>query len=453
LTTLCDCWYFLTFTDEMSALLERSFFEIMPEKGSLVFAQKIQNEFLAAIKLALGLAAITLLLTSAPLVAQESILYNFGSIPNDGNEPFAGLVFNAAGDLFGTTEAGGSLSGGTVFELSHGVGNIWTEKVLHNFGLFNSGGDGAYPLGTPIFDSSGNLYGTTSYGGTNKFGTVFELSPEPNGVWKEKLLHSFGRGDDGGLLYGSVVFDMFGNIFGTAAANGAYGGGSVYELVPDANGKWTEKVLHNFRNQGPDGNQPECGLTIDSSGNLYGTTIAGGPFGGGTVFELTLGNNVEWVETIVHGFGNGTDGDEPAESVTLDPAGNLYGATVSGGSLNLGMAFELVHSSGDWTEVNLHNFGGVDDGRTVYTTLVRASDGALYGTTNLGGTHNYGTLFQLVQQEDGSWAETVLHDFNNDGVDGYYPNGGVILDAAGNLYGTTGAGGLYGFGTVFKFAF
>ena len=286
-----------------------------------------------------------------------AVLYRFTG-GSDGEGPVAGVVLDAAGNLYGTTTAGGDYGGGTVFELIPGNDGEWTEKVLHSFG---NGKDGEYPHAV-ILDAAGNLYGTTCCGGPygsscspNGYGCgiAFELSPVANGKWKEKVLHNFNHnGKDGYNSAAGLIFDVVGNLYGTAQWGGARpksctivdGCGIVFELSPSANGRWTEKVLHSFVDNGKDGAYPDGEVVFDSSGSLYGTTIFGGAYGsncncGGTVFKLAPGNDGKWTERVVHSFGNGKDGEFPQDSLILDAAGNLYGVTSAGGSLGTGRSF------------------------------------------------------------------------------------------------------------------
>ncbi len=228
---------------------------------------------------------------------KEKVLHSFCSQPNcaDGDYPTAGLIFDAAGNLYGTTYAGGAYGAygpGTVFELTPAAGGGWTEKVLHSFD--NDCTDGASPYASLIFDAAGNLYGTTSRrrllpacDAGEGCGTVFELTPTAGGGWTEKVLHSFGNGTDGANPDCDLIFDAAGNLYGTTIYGGTYSYGTVFELTPAGGGNWTEKVLHNFNRNGTDGICPYAGLIFDAAGNLYGTTSLGGTFGVGTVFELT----------------------------------------------------------------------------------------------------------------------------------------------------------------------
>jgi uncharacterized repeat protein (TIGR03803 family) len=228
----------------------------------------------------------------------------------------------------------------------------------------------------------------------------------------------------------------------------------VFKVFPGAGGNWVERVLYNFTSSPTDGYGPDAGLSLDASGNLYGTTFAGGGLSdGGIAFELIPTVKGDWTETVIHHFGDGTDGLNPQGTLALDAAGNLYGTTNWGGASRQGMVFELSPTvGGSWTETVLHDFTGVDGASPEYAGLVFDSAGNLYGTTAAGGdstncVSGCGTVFELTPTGDGSWTESVLHDFS-DG-DGSTPSAGLILDTRGNLYGTTFSGGLNGNGTVF----
>jgi uncharacterized repeat protein (TIGR03803 family) len=222
-------------------------------------------------------------------------LHNFSYFGKDGTFPWADLVLDAHGNLYGTTAAGGAFpESGTVFELSPKAGGGWKETVLHNFNGTVDNTDGNTPMAGLILDAVGNLYGTTYFGGAHGLGRVFELSPQKGGGWKEKALHDFNKdGTDGYGPQAGLIFDAAGNLYGTTFIGGSgscvyYGScGTVFELTPQADGTWTEKVLHSFNNDGTDGYWPYAGLTLDAAGNLYGTTWAGGAQGNGTVFEIT----------------------------------------------------------------------------------------------------------------------------------------------------------------------
>lgn len=367
--------------------------------------------------------------------------------------PYAGLIFDSDGNLYGTTTNGGFYDEGAAFELSPGTDGKWTEKVLHSFG---NGKDGYSPFAGLVFDSSGNLYGTTGtrFNGKSS-GTVFELSLNSNGKWTERVLHNFVNGKDGMFPDANLVFDKAGNLYGTTSQGGRYDlFGTVFELSPSLDGKWTEQILHSFNNNGKDGYQPLAGLIVDASGNLYGETSQGGSGIGcscGTVFELSPGKNGVWNEKVLHSFtSNGKDGFYPYTGLTFDGGGNLYGTTYQGGTHSNGTVFELSPGTrGRWTERVLHSFDG-NDGANPKAGLILDAGGNLYGTTQYGGTYSDGTVFELLLGTNGKWTERVLHSFSNNRKDGTNPEAGVILDSSGNLYGTTRSGGTYDSGTVFE---
>jgi uncharacterized repeat protein (TIGR03803 family) len=400
---------------------------------------------------AAALIAFTVLGTATRSSAQqEKVTHNFTY--NSG--PFAGVIFDAFGNLYGTTADGGTHGNGTVYELSPLAGGGWTQKILHNFK--HNGTDGYQPYASLAFDAVGNLYGTTRSGGVYGYGTVFELTPEIGGSWTEKLLHSFNsNGTDGIFPFSSLVLDAAGNLYGTAFEGGAYGVGTVFELMPAAEGGWTEKVLYTFDPSVGDGNNPYAGLTFDTAGNLYGTTVSERGFSNnGTVFELTPTAGGGWTEKILHYFYfGGDDGYSPYARLTFDAAGNLYGATSLGGTENGGAVFELTPATGgSWTEKVLHNFAfsNITDGNTPYSQLIVDASGNLYGTTSGGGSYDGGTVFELTPVAGGTWTEAILHNFGGNGADGTDPFAGLTRDSAGNLYGTAVGGGAHGGGVVFE---
>ncbi|MGO9166541.1 MAG: choice-of-anchor tandem repeat GloVer-containing protein, partial [Candidatus Sulfotelmatobacter sp.] len=315
--------------------------------------------------------------------AGEKILYTFAGQP-DGYGPEGSLIFDSEGNLYGTTYFGGTDQAGTVFELSPGSGGTWTEKILYNF---TGGQDGEYPDAGLIFDSKGNLYGTTSQGGFYNWGTVFELIPGAGGTWAETILCSFGSSGFSDALFpaNSLIQDQAGNLYGNAQGGANYSG-AVFELSPGSNGTWTEKVLHSFN--GNDGAFPSGALVMDQVGRLYGTTYAAGPDDYGSIFELTPGSGGNWTEKVIFSF-NGVNGISPFGGVLFDSAGNAFGTSEL-------TAFELTHgSNGVWTGKTLHSFTGGFDGAFAYSGLIFDKQGNLYGTTYSGGQH-YGTVFKLT---------------------------------------------------------
>jgi uncharacterized repeat protein (TIGR03803 family) len=414
------------------------------------------------LKIVLLIAAVSLLMTNL-WAASAKKLHNFGITNTDGVNPNP-LIFDAAGNLYGTTRTGGSHmcngSGcGTVFELSNNGSGGWTERVIHNFG---AGTDGWEPRTSLIFDADGNLYGTTAWGGVNNHGTVFELSPNASGGWTETRLHDFGSEPDGALPYAGVIFGADGNLYGTTVAgggglgnchfDGVPGCGSVFELSPDGSGGWTETTLYSFSFVNGGATNPFAGLIFDSAGNLYGTSRTGGSYGSGTAFELLPNGRGGWRYKVIHNFGiTGADGQYPYASLIFDAAGNLYSTTLNGGSQGFGAVYEMSpNGSGGWTERVIHNFGiSGTDGQYPDSAVILDSDGNLYGTTEGGGTLNSGTVFKMTPNGSGGWTETKLHNFGN-GTDGVYPDTNLLFDSAGNLYGATFQGGNYNDGTVFE---
>jgi len=330
----------------------------------------------------------------------------------------------------------------------------WATSNYKTLYKFKSGADGGYTRASLIFNQDGNLYGTTAYGGSYGYGTVLELIPNGTGGWTESVLYSFqNNGTDGNTPFGGLIFDSVGNLYGTTAGGGAYGNyGAVFELTSTGGGSWTESILHSF--SGKDGYEPYTGnLVFDKAGNLYGTTLDGGDSASGVAFELTPNGDGTWTENLVQSFSIDY-GIEPAGGLIFDEAGSLYGTTFSGGAQSGGTAFKIVpQENGTWTEKVIYAFGtSGSTGTGPQAGLILDGAGNLYGTTSNGGVHNSGVVFELIRQKNGSWAEQVLHAFNCSGKDGCDPYASLTFDKAGNLYGTTFKGGSHGYGVVFKLA-
>jgi uncharacterized repeat protein (TIGR03803 family) len=394
-----------------------------------------------ATKLSIGVRAtlvfVTVALFAAGTVAvaqREERLYSFGSRRMDAAYPVAGLIFDDAGNLYGTSFEGGAYNEGTVFELMRKAGGGWTEKILHSFGR---GADGTYPGANLILDARGNLYGTTSEGGTKFGGTVFELTPKAGGGWTEKLLYSFGGySGDAALPYAGLILDASGNLYGTSFEGGDYNEGTVFELTHKAGAGWMEKLLYSFGSHSGDATLPFAGLILDAGGDLYGTTVSGGAYVLGAVFELTPKVGGKWAEKVLHSF-NGKDGEGPDAGLIFDHGGNLYGATAT-------TIFELTRKAGGaWTEKLLS-----PDHGTV-ASLIFGAGGNLYGTDPWGGSSGYGMAFELRREAGGKWRYLSLHEFTG-GEDGADPDGGLILGASGDMYGTTHFRGGHKYGTVFE---
>lgn len=396
---------------------------------------------------ALVAAVVPVLLLVSPSRAQKlTILYSFHDY-SDGAYPISSLVRDPAGNFYGTTDEGGYTGGGCYWR---GCGTIFKvdsaghKATLHSFGRY--GGDAVFPYDGLIRDAAGNLYGTAQAGGTWDEGAVFKL----DSAGKETLIHSF-SGKDGGegqMPKGSLVGDPAGNLYGVTAQGGGAGCfrgcGTVYKI--DAGG--TATVLHSFQGA-PDGAYPQGSLVRDRAGNLYGTTLYGGNGpcgyyipGCGTVYRLAPDGTV----TILHSFAGPPDGTSPVGGLVRDSAGNLYGITETGGldscnNYSCGTVFK-IDAAGN--ETILHDFAvEVLDGAGPSGGLVIDSQGNLYGTTHYGGSWDYGTVFKV----DTEGNETRLYNFI--GHDGYVPYGRLIIDRSGRLYGTTELGGSHNYGEVF----
>ncbi len=399
-------------------------------------------------RLAAAFALIALLLLGSTLVAsaqQAKALHSFTG-GADGQNPIGGVAIDGSGNLYGTTVYGGTDRYGTVFELTPAANGTWTHKVLYSF--LNDGKDGIEPEATVVLDAKGNLYGTTYYGGTYGFGTVFELSPVSGGGWSEKVLHSFNHTPkDGYEPYFGVTLDAAGNVYGTTEFGGAYNVGAVFELSPNTSGGWTETIIHSFRNNGTDAYWPLTRLTIDAAGNIYGTTIGGTThLGYGTVFELSPRTGGGWTEKVLHNFTATTDGIAPYGGVALDSLGNLYGTAWQGGTYGNGTVFEMSPgTNGSWTEAPIFNFNGSDGSQPFWGVSLDAL-GNLYGTTALGGgsSGRSSIVFELSRLSGENWTEKILYTY------GAGLSSGVIADSKGNVYGMTYGGGAYSDGAVFE---
>jgi uncharacterized repeat protein (TIGR03803 family) len=405
-----------------------------------------------------ALAAVTYSTAQTPAPALTT-LYSFSGENGDAAGPYAGVFYASNGVLYGTTAYGGVFNSGAVFQLSPPTsGGAWTETVLYSFGGTN---DGTYPYAAVIADANGVLYGTTNYGGASGMGVVYELTPPiaPGGAWTETVLHSF-SGPDGAYPYASLTFAGNGALYGTTELGGSSGYGTVFELTPPggSGGTWTETVLFNFSG-GNDGCCPYAAPVLGASGALYSTTVAGGSSGKGTVFRLNppgTGKSA-WTETILHNF-NGSDGGFPYSGVSLGANGVIYGTTAGSVNAGNGSAFELSPPTGSgkvWTETILHKFTGNSDGGAPHAVPIVGPNGTLYGTAFGGGTgkrfNGSGLIFQLTPPTgSGSWTESVLYVFQG-GSDGASPNATLTPGASGVFYGTTLGGGTFGQGTVFMF--
>jgi uncharacterized repeat protein (TIGR03803 family) len=410
---------------------------------------------LATLTATLALAFLLIVLATPVAHAQTQtfrVVHDF-TAGLDGAVPYASLTIDEAGNLYGTSYYGGGgtcndgfgIGCGTVFQLTHGrLG--WKFNPLYEF---TGKSDGAYPAGSVIFGPDGTLYGTTS-GGVG-FGIIFNLRPSGAPCvsalcpWTVSVLYSFTKSSFGEFpFFGDLVFDQAGNLYGTTIEGGSNDQGVVYELSPSASG-WTQNILYNMEAQAS-GYFPYSGVIFDNAGNLYGTASMGGAYNYGAVYQLTP-SAAGWTENTVYSFQNDGDGSVPIGGLIVDQSGNLYGTTAAVPGATV---FELTPSDGKWTFNVLYSFSanpnqGPDDGPN--DGLLMDAAGNFYGTAYGEGMYSRGSVFKLTAS-GGHWSYTDLHDFS--GSDGEYPIGGVVQDANGNIYGTTSGGGAYGYGVVFE---
>jgi len=448
-----------------------------------------------AVRRWLAVITVSLLLASAASAEwKEKVLYSFQGGATDGALPAGGVVFDAAGNLYGATTQGFGFCPpaqcGSVFQLSPPAkkGDPWTESVLHVF-TGNSNGDGDTPVGGLVIDSTGNLYGTAGYGGTGGCvllgtkvgcGIVYEMTPPQTkgGKWTEKVLYSFQGGKDGYLPVGNLTLDKAGSLYGATEFGGGFGScdspyyqycGTIFKLSPPKTkgGKWKEKVLYSFKS-GTDGANPNGGLVFDSRNAIYGTTSIGGGTncqsdlgaGCGIVFELKPPAEKEgrWHEQVLYRFVAGTDGAGPNGGLILDTKGAVYGTTFGGGREN-GTVFRLTPPAKlglRWGKTLLYVFQSCSNvtGCSPGAGLAIDSAGNLFGTAG-GGISRGGVVFRLKRiTNSGPWPCSVLYSFTGS-PDGYGPDAGLSWDKLGNLYGTTLYGGTGqacqgGCGTIFE---
>jgi len=365
--------------------------------------------------------------SSAWGAARYHVLHAF--VGSDGSYPYSGLISDKAGNLYGATLTGGAHARGTVFKLTPGSNGRWTETILHSF----TQAEGDLPYGPLTFDSAGNLYGVTTFGGAHFGGTVFELTPRSNGKWSLAVLYNF-DGTSQYLPTGALVFDTKGNLYGVTGSNGTSTYGTIYKLTPKGNGQWSETTLHTCTGGNDDG---PVGVIIDAKGNLYGAMSGAGDQSYGLIFKLSPGAKGKWNEAALYLFSQ-SDGTAYS-NVIFGPTGDLYGTTVAVDMFSKNTAYRLApESKGNWSYSVIQTFGQSD---APIDPLAFDAAGDLYGVTRQGGTFNQGMAFKLAPQGNGKWSETTLHNFNANGTDGADPNGSLIFDGSGNLYGTTTLGG------------
>jgi uncharacterized repeat protein (TIGR03803 family) len=406
-----------------------------------------QNSLTTAAAMAIAFALAVVLLPAAQ-AQTYTVLHNFTG-GQDGGTPFAGLTMDKAGNLYGTTYYGGSATDGVVFKLTR-KGGSFIFNTLHSFG----NGEGNGPYAKVTIGPDGSLYGTTQLGVPGPgceglgCGTVFHLRLPPTACksalcgWSSSLVYQFPAGGNSGAFPVSApVFDQNGNIFGATPGDGSYG--NVYELKP-SNGGWTQSVLYSFTG-GSDGNYPTGDVIWDQAGNLYGVTYMGGTYGEGVVYQMVPSGS-GWTENVLHSFNGASDGANPDGGLIFDKSGNLYGTTTGDDGVGVGTVFMLSPAGGTWTSTVLYSFSKWEEPRA---SLAMDAAGNLYGTADRGGKDRGGTIFKLTPG-NGGWTYSLLKEFDDPCDEGCFPRGGVIIDASGNLYGTTSGGGAHGQGVVYE---
>jgi hypothetical protein len=381
-----------------------------------------------------------------------------------GDYSTATLISDSEGNLYGTTNFGGeyvtNAVSGTVFELERTKNGNLKQRILYSF---SGGDDGGYPYASLVFDKQGNLYGTTANGGNtacqNGCGVVFELTPNADGSWSETVLHTF-DGNDGGQPLGPVSFDSEGNLYGTTSAYGYPGNncwsgcGYIFQMKPHAGGGWSFKNIYSFLGNEDAGN-PQSQLIFDQKGNLYSTAGWNVIFPE-VVFELTPTNG-NWQFHLLQSFPGCPTCDNfgVLSGVTFDSKGNLYGTVPVTGTYSAGFLYELTPANGLWNLNILHEFTNVKDGGFPFAAPVFDSAGILYGTTSGGGGQNpncsnfgCGVVYKFSPSDSG-WTETVLYYFKGEN-DGGSPEAGLWLDSSGDAFGTTYYGGSQGYGVAFQ---
>jgi uncharacterized repeat protein (TIGR03803 family) len=397
-----------------------------------------------------ALLVLGLILHAADVQAQTySIIHAFTG--PDGLAPAAGVIPDAAGNLYGTTAGGstGNCNGygcGTVFKLTNTNGQ-WAEEVIHSF----QGNDGWGSYAPVTLDASGNVFATTGQCTSSCNGTAVELTPQQNGTWNETVLHSFGVAPDGSGAFGGLLLNAAaGTLYGTTEQGGMYSIGTVYTF--SGSGYSDYSIVYSFagRSLTSDGFPTFETLARDAAGNLYGT--GEDLLSQGTIFKLSPNQQGGWTETILHRFVNLNDGADPIGGVILDASGNLYGETYDGGPYNgnYGVVYKLApNPGGPWTYSILYAFQGGNDGSFGSSAPTLDALGNLYGTTAYGGTGYDGTIFKLTPTGQGQWTKTTLHNFQ--GQDGALPYTSQLwITSQGTIYGTTEAGGPSGRGVVFQ---
>ncbi len=365
----------------------------MPQAQLHRFAMPRRASVVSFVLMALFLLVASL---SQPAESQTyKVIHNFTGQGKDGATPYGGPVLDGSGNLYGATYLGGTFGSGMVYRLAP-AGSSWKGTSLYSL----TGPNGAGPAFGTLAIHNGALFGTTE--GGLPFGTAFEVSEPCKTTCRYTVVHRFGTGTDGAQPIGGVVFDTAGNLYGTTSLGGTYGNGTVFEVTSSG----VESVIYSFNTSG-DPINPPAGVTVDPAGNLYGTSSLGGAFGNGAIYKLSRSGS-GWTETVLYDFQGLNDGANPVGGVILDKAGNLYGGTFDGGVNGGGTVYELSPSAQGWTMTILYSFTGGYGGP--YNKLTFDAKGDLYGATNGEGANGFGLVFKLTPSKTG-WTFTDLYDF------------------------------------------
>ena len=396
------------------------------------------------------LAAVALLLGVAKAASTTQVIYSFLG-DTDGEYADTDLVTDSAGNIYGSTVQGGTYASGTVFQVTP----AGVHTVLYSF---TGGADGGEPYKGVTLDAQGNIYGTAGVGGKyvgpcsdTGCGTVFKLTNN-GGSWTYSVIHSFIGGKDGWGPGSGVTVDSHGAVYGTTPLGGTSNAGVIYQLI-NASGTWKEKIVHTFTG-GNDGLGGSAGrLLPDRRGGFYGACTAGGANGSGVIFHISPGTGGAWKFATLYAFKGMPDAGFPYGGLLLDKSGNLYGTTYYDGANDLGSVYELINNhDGTWGESVLYSFKGGLDGDGPISNLVFDSAGNLYGTTSDAGAPSCecGTIFKLAPGGGGTWTESVVYRFLGP-PDGSFVYNGMVVDSAGNYYGATVHGGTANEGSIYKF--
>jgi uncharacterized repeat protein (TIGR03803 family) len=400
---------------------------------------------LIQLKKATPLFVIALSLATATATT-TNVIFSFEE--DEGEYADTDLETDSAGNIYGTTVLGGDFGGGTVFQLSP-TPNGWLHTVLYSF---TGGADGGEPYKGVTLDREGNLYGSAVTGGSGNCeggcGVVYKLT-NSGGTWTQTVIHAFTGGDDGSGPGARVTVDRAGNIYGMAPTGGAHGLGTIYKIHRAPGGVQTFNVIHAFTG-GTDGATGSAGRMVLRHGRLFGAATAGGAYGSGVVFVLTPTEGGEWDFRTIYSFQGQPDASFPYGALLFDRSDNIYGTTYYGGANGIGAVYKLSpRPVGEWAEEVIYSFAEGTDGNSPISNLVFDAAGNLYGTTSEGGLGS-GTIFKLSPVGGGKWTETVVHAFEGP-PDGAFAYNGMVVDGFGNFYGATVHGGNDDDGCVYKF--